>query len=145
MILEITESLPERTSARLLWEGRARPDVRLHADFAPKRCGPTMRSDADGWFLAAALLADWKGEERVDTDAAVCPELRENIRDSLALFSGWEGHRPRATPVLSASTPPAAASPCTGSAAPFFSSGVDSLWTLFRNRETYRAGDFRRH
>jgi hypothetical protein len=112
--------------------------------FAPARSGPTETADADGWFLAAAFLADWTGERRVATEVAICPELAENISDSLAILRSWQGNARAPLTMEPGGFRIANVAPL-GFAALLFSAGVDSTWTLFRNRRLYREGDPRRH
>lgn len=144
MRLAICQSDSGRAQARIDWEDSDRSPVELTASFAPARGGPTEIADADGWFLAAAFLADWTGERRITTGFDVCPELAENIRDSLAILRSWQGGV-RSPLKLEPGGFRIAAVAAPGRAALLFSAGVDSTWTLFRNRRLYREGDLRRH
>lgn len=143
-ITDITYSTSE-TAARLVYEDRQAPDERLFMLFDPPRDRVDIPGASAAWVIVASLLAVWKGERRVITSTGVCPELMENLRDTMSWLCHWhyaDGTAPTLE-VPSLVAPEASEDPHR-LAGLFFSAGVDSTWTLQHNRMLYAAHDARR-
>jgi hypothetical protein len=93
-------------------------------------------------FLVAAVVpALRRGERRISVEGAVCPWLRDRLTTFMAYLAHWHWYKygrqrtDRRVPLIEAADRPHQPStvPETGC---FFSGGVDSLWTIRRNRLT---------
>ncbi len=129
-----------RLTATIVWEERQRdPDeiyFEVEADSSyliPENMHP--------FVVAAVAPALCHGERRIHVDGAVCPWLKQNLYTAMAYLVNWYWYdwgRPkddRWLPVIEAGDRPSDRQPGQAPrAAAFFSGGVDSLYTLRRNR-----------
>ncbi|HEU5433129.1 MAG TPA: hypothetical protein VFU81_15790, partial [Thermomicrobiales bacterium] len=98
----------------------------------PSWCAPWLRADNGDPFLAALLLAAMRNEPRLAIAAPFSPRLREALPDLQALYAAFD---PRAT-TIAVEADVREPAPATASAvALFFSLGVDSTYSLLKNRQ----------
>jgi hypothetical protein len=90
--------------------------------------------------LLGALAAFHHGERRVRVEGRLCPRLRDGLRTALRTLRTWYPHRfPDSEPEIEAGQGFAALRPPPPRAALFLSGGIDSLFALARNRESFPA------
>ena len=84
------------------------------------------------WLACLAPLASWLGQP-LRLGLPVDPLLLRNVRELMAIWKNWYS-RPRVVPIES---PVCGASPgrTDGRTALFFSGGVDSMFSLYRNEQ----------
>jgi hypothetical protein len=123
-----------RLAARIVWEENARPagDVFFEIEDAPEG-----GADPHPFVAGLAVPALAAGERRIAFEGALCPRLRDGITLASRLLRAWYptlGDAPALEP--SRGFAPLRPSP-EPKAALFLSGGVDSLFTLYRNREAF--------
>ncbi|HET9796302.1 MAG TPA: hypothetical protein VFS34_17810 [Thermoanaerobaculia bacterium] len=127
-----------RVSATVVWEDSERPAREIWAEVAPA-LGPALADELDGFAVAAAVTAQDHGERRLLVEGTLCPRLRDGLAAAVALLANWFGTG--SSPVIEASGGPAPRFPADPPrAAVFLSGGLDSLFSIARNRDRYPAG-----
>ncbi len=126
-----------RISAKVTWEDCDRPPYELYfeteAEFsADLTCSPHP------FLVGCVVPALFYGEKRVKVDEGICPELKDNLTNAIAVFNHWFPEE-RSDPLkIDAKT---SESPVkngrTNRAGFFFSGGVDSFSLLRHNRLEY--------
>jgi hypothetical protein len=130
-------------SAKVVWEDCDRPSLDL---FFRVR-GEEAFFDASNYnpFLVACVSpALHYGEQRINIDGEVCPWLADNLTTMMAYFNHWywydQGRRPGDTVKIEAKHHVRHDSPRKPRVGSFFSGGVDSLYTLYKNKATIPEG-----
>jgi len=121
-----------RTEAVVSWEDAARRPVEIFFEIhGPGTDGP---ADPNAFVAAAAVSAIFQGERRISVAASVCPRLRDGIAAAAGLFRAWYGspHPPPAVEPDAGFVPPRA--PAGRLAGVFASGGIDSSFSIRRNR-----------
>ena len=125
----------KRAVARVIWEQVDRRDDTLFFEVD----GPwadLLQPQPEAFTLACLPFALWRGERRLLIEAALCPRLREGLRQLIQI---WSCHQrlPASLEIQAAGgwrAPDRAAQECT---AAFLSGGVDALSMLQTNRLDY--------
>ncbi len=128
-----------RCAADVIWEERDRPPNAIVFEVESED-DPGSRLDANPFLAGLAVPALRHGEKRIAIEGSVCPRLRDGVAAAARLLRAWYpnlGPAPSIEPSLGFDAP-RPASP--GRAALFLSGGVDSLFTLVRNRRDYPPG-----
>ena len=129
-----------RISARFAWEDSGRPAETIAFEVegnAAEFADPTPET----FMLVGALAAFHHGERRVRVEGRLCPRLREGLRTALRTLRTWYPDRLGGSePEIEAGHGFAALRPPPPRAALFLSGGIDSLFALARNRESFPAG-----
>jgi hypothetical protein len=134
-----TAGATRRVSARVVWEDVGNPSTRIFIE-TPEAFAADLSPDPHAFLLAAAIPALRAGEARIRIEGAVCPRLRDGVREAMARLSRWRwrGAR-RRLPAIEATGGDAGASSGRRRAM-FLSGGVDSLALLRRDRLSRPAG-----
>ena len=122
-----------RVAATISWEDASRPALDLFFE-TDDEFGADLTPDPNAFLVAAYFPAIRHGERRIAVEGAVSPRLRDGLLAVCDLFRAWYGgerFRPRLEPA-SGFAPPAPGP--TARAAAFLSGGIDSLFTLRKNR-----------
>ncbi len=123
-----------KISATVIWEDCDHPDREIffetNADFAKDlTCNP------HAFLLACTLPAVRHGEQRINIDEEICPELRNGLLTAIDWITHWNGRLQRPFQIeAKIQTSPTLQLRHAGS---FLSGGVDSLATLRMNRLDY--------
>jgi hypothetical protein len=126
------------SSALVEWEDADRPEFRLVFEIGDTEDRSAGAVDA---FAAACFpLAAVHRERRLRLEGALCPLLGEGLRTVHAWWRRWGG-MPADEPLIEAASGgrPIRCGPKT--ALSLLSGGVDSLHTLYHNRQIYRRTD----
>ncbi len=127
-----------RVSATVAWEDSDRPVREIWAEVAPEY-GPALADELDGFAVAAAITAQHHGERRLLVEGTLCPRLREGLAAAVGLLANWFGTG--SSPAIESSGGTAPRFPAEPPrAAVFLSGGLDSLFSIARNRDRYPAG-----
>lgn len=126
------------SSALIAWEDSEQPDFALYFEIGD----PNDHSAGAVNGLAAACfpLAIVHRERRLRIDGALCPMLADGLRAIDAWWGRWGG-TPREGLAIEAMPAQSATRPGAKAGISLLSGGVDSLHTLYRNRELYQASD----
>jgi len=126
-----------RIVADVVWEDCDRPRRCVYFETVAEHAGYLARS-VHPFFVACCIPALYCGEKRLWTADEVCPELQDGLRTAVNLFTVWHGLRQPALRLecRTESEPQLQGSP---RAACFLSGGVDSLFTLRKNRREVAA------
>jgi hypothetical protein len=126
-----------RISALYAWEDSERPDETVAFEVEGARsefADPAPESFA----LLGALAAFHHGERRVRVEVSLCPRFRDGLRSALRTLCAWyPARRSGPEPEIEAEGGFTALRPPPPRAALFLSGGVDSLFSLTRNRESF--------
>jgi hypothetical protein len=131
------EGRVRRLAARIVWEENARPagDVFFELEDAPDG-----GADPHPFVAGLAVPALAAGERRIAFEGALCPRLRDGIALASRLLRSWFPEL-GADPALE---PSRGFAPLRPSSEPraglFLSGGVDSLFSLFQNRDAFPLG-----
>jgi hypothetical protein len=122
-----------------VWEDVDKPSTRVFIE-APEPFGADLSPDPHAFLLAAAIPALRAGEARIRIEGAVCPKLRDGLREAMQRLSRWRwrGSR-RRLPAIETIGGDARASSGRRRAM-FLSGGVDSLALLRRDRDRHPTG-----
>ncbi len=129
----------QRAAATITWEDCDREPLDLFIEIDSRFAAAIVNNPHT--FLAVAVMPALRfGERRVAINAAIDPELRDNLNIALRLVHGWYDrygpNHPR--PQIEAKTMAAGKRPTSPQRAGFFiSGGIDSLATLRANRLNY--------
>jgi hypothetical protein len=126
-----------RISAEIVWEDCNRPPYELYFETDPAFSADLTLSPHP-FLVGCVVPALYYGEKRLQIDADVCPELKENLSKAIAVFNYWfssDGINPMKIEAKSASVP--VKNGRTNRAGFFFSGGVDSFSLLRQNRLQY--------
>lgn len=88
------------------------------------------------FLIAAFQAAQMHGERRVLVEGEICPTLADGLQNVLAWHRSWYGPRFRSANRLDIEAPPRKIAETGGSSGIFLSGGVDSMFTLYENRQT---------
>jgi hypothetical protein len=126
-----------RISALYSWEDSARPEETVAFEVEGARA--VLADPApESFALLGALAAFHHGERRVRVQGSLCPRFRDGVRTALRTLCAWyPARRPGPEPELEAEGGFTALRPPAPRAALFLSGGVDSLFALTRNRESF--------
>jgi hypothetical protein len=131
-----------RAEATVQWEDCSRPDHKLFFEIDADDAN-TLSLNPNAFLVAAAIPAQHYGERRISIDGEICPELKANLDEALAIIRFWYyRYQNRAPLKIEARTG------CRAPAAPprnrngfFFSGGIDSFATLRTNHLQNKPGD----
>ena len=121
------------------WEDRSKTPVEVSFSLFDRDAELTSLNP-DAFRIPAAVVALHDGEERLVTEAGLCPALHDGLVTSLSWLRRWWGS-PSGLPVLE--SPLECSHPEPGAGAPaaaFLSGGVDSLSLLQTNLARYPVG-----
>jgi hypothetical protein len=104
----------------------------------PSSRQPWLRADNGDPWLAALLLAAMRNEPRLAIAAPISPRLQEALPNLQALYAAFD---PRATPIVVEADVREPAPATASGVALFFSLGVDSTYSLLKNRQAHPADD----
>ncbi|MGH9441635.1 MAG: hypothetical protein ACRD16_05130 [Thermoanaerobaculia bacterium] len=124
---------PARVAATVAWEDSERPALEVFFETRVE-FGSELEPDPNALLLAAYFPAIRHKEKRILLEGPVSPRMRDGLKAVASLFRGWYGgerDEPRLDVALGFA-PPTPRSP--GRAASFLSGGIDSLFTLRKNR-----------
>ncbi len=120
-----------RATACVEWEDAGRPP-QIVVFAAEGEIAGRLEPTAEAFVLAAAAAAARAGERRIRVEGSICPVFTDGLGSALALLDSWSaGSRGRLKIEAAGGF---RARRQEGSAAFFFSGGVDSLYVLRRNR-----------
>lgn len=124
-----------RMTARIEWEDSDNPtqEIFFETHVANLREKPEARADA--FMTTAVMPALAAGEQRVFTDAPVCPELMGNLRAATQMMGSWLGCERNAPLAISSAYPGCAPATPNRTAASMLSGGIDSLAVIGDNVE----------
>jgi hypothetical protein len=122
-----------RVEARVEWEDCQRPELRIFWETEPEYAD-ALRPDPSSILIAAFFPAARHGEHRIALEGPISPRLRDGLRAVSALFRSWYGGERRSPDIESAKGIEAPYPRTPARAAAFLSGGIDSLFTLRRNR-----------
>ena len=133
-ISDIRREGPARFAATVIWEDSDRPRREVYFE-TDDELGKDLREDPNVFLSAAYFPAIRHGEKRLALEGAVSPRLWDGLRSIAALFRSWYGSEGRDE----VSVEPARGFVPTlprvpARAASFISGGIDSLFTLRKNR-----------
>jgi hypothetical protein len=135
-----------RLCASVAWEEAARKPQELEFRFLSDQSTIDPTSCADPFLTALAPIAFRHGERRISVEGTVCPLLVENLYTALGYLRDWywyEYDLARDEPLrfsIEASRYQVRHLEGNGSAAAFFSGGVDSFDLMLHNHETLSEG-----
>ena len=129
----ITSGDRTRAAATVTWEDCDRPARELYIE-TPQPFADDLSCNPHSFLLGCIIPALHHGERRIYIDAAICPELKENLITAMSYQINWFGlqrdpvqiHAKTQTQLTLPTQPRRAAS--------FFSGGVDSFSTVRANR-----------
>lgn len=121
-----------RMEAVVSWEVADRPPFRLYFEVPPEHAADV--ADPSAFVAAAAVSAIKNGERRVSVAGSVCPVLRDGIAAASGLFRSWYGSPYPAPAIEPDGGFVATRAPATRRAAVFASGGIDSSFSIRRNR-----------
>lgn len=138
-----TNSDVHTLSAKVEWEDNDRPGVEVFFRIYGER--ELMNASNYNAFLVACVTpALHYGERRISIDGEVCPWLADNLTTMMAYLNHWywydQGRRPGDTVKIEAKPYVYHDPTRRPRVAAFFSGGVDSLYTLRKNRLTLPEG-----
>jgi hypothetical protein len=126
-----------RISARVTWEDCDRPAEEIYLS-VPSRFRNDLSCNPNAFLLNAFAPAMHHGEKRVQIKGKLCPQLRNGVETAVQILQHWygkEGHPTVAIEATQGFKPPVPRTPeRTGL---FMSGGVDSLTTLYLNRQDF--------
>jgi hypothetical protein len=125
-----------RLSASVEWEDSPLPTRTIWAEFAPE-LAPALSGELDGFAVAAAVVAQHHGERRLVVEGTLCPRLAQGLSAATRLLAKWFGGSEGIAIEASRGFAPRLPADRPRSAI-FFSGGIDSLFTVARNRDRYR-------
>lgn len=117
---------------RVEWDDGDRPPAELYFATDPIH-GDDLVAAGDAFLAPGAILAMEHGERRLVLDAETCPFLVDGVQVALDVLRDWYGGEPPRLETEVRSRP-LATGPRRSALA--FSGGVDSTYTLWRNRRT---------
>jgi hypothetical protein len=124
-----------RVSALVTWEDSARPPVQLFFETDSEHAD-SLNPEPNAFLLAGILPAFRHGERRLRVDGEICPRLIEGLETVMRLHIAWRG--PGRRPVEIEPTGGRRASlRAPARSGMFLTGGVDSLHTLWWNRNHY--------
>lgn len=124
-----------RIAVDVRWEDSPRAPLELFAEF-PAGVAEALSAEGDPWIIPAAVAAQRHGERRVRVAQTLCPALADGLRTALELQRRWFGIRDPA-PAIEAESGWKTRLPPGPRAAIFFSGGVDSIFSVLKNRDRY--------
>lgn len=119
---------------RIDWEENDIPAMDVSFDI-PSSYAPSHDVINGAFLISAALPALHRKESRIRLNGAVDPAIINSINAVLAQQSHWFNYPTKGMAIEAAHAMPKQ-HPIPNRAASFFSGGVDSLWTVRRNRTT---------
>lgn len=126
------------SSALVVWEECDHAEFRL--TFEVDGTDDVSVGAVDALATALFPLAVVYRERRLRLDGDLCPMLADGLRAMLAWWRRWGG-TPAPEPAIEVAGPRLTWRRGTPTALSLMSGGVDSLHTLYRNRQLYRPGD----
>ncbi len=133
-ISDLRREGPARVAATIVWEESNGPTQEIFFE-TDDEFGPALNADPNAFLLAAYFPAIRHGEKRIAIAGPISPRLRDGLRGVAALFRAWFGgarKEPRLESALGF-VPPEPRVPAR--AASYLSGGIDSLFTLRKNRQ----------
>jgi hypothetical protein len=131
-----------RAEATVQWEDCRRADHKLFFEIDADNAN-TLNLNPHAFLVAAAVPAQHYGERRVSIDGEICPELKANLEEALAVIRFWyyrnQNRAPLKIEARAARRAPAA--PPRNRSGFFFSGGIDSFATLRANHLQNKPGD----
>lgn len=123
-----------RVAATVTWENCDRPTQELYFE-TDQRFARDLSCNPHAFLVGCLLPAMHHGEERVFTDAEICPELRDGLFTAMNWIRHWYYRPDRKLVRIEAKTRSSLPTPGTPERTGlFFSGGIDSLATLRANR-----------
>ena len=133
-----------RVSAQVFWEkSRRSEEVYFEVD---KTFDDDIQPNPDAFLVGCFLPAMFSGEERINIEGKVCPILVDGINLNIRCFQHWYGEGlffkvDCDTKVIESSRNTLIAGTGGGRKALFLSGGLDSLFSLRKNRLNSLTGD----
>ena len=125
-------------SATVAWEDNNRPTVEVFFRVF-SHDGFVNASDYNAFLVACIVPALHHGERRIQIDGPVCPWLVDNLITAMAYLNHWywyeQGARSGAQVTIEPKHYTDGQHKLQSRVATFFSGGVDSLFTLQKNRQ----------
>ncbi len=119
-----------RVTGTVAYDDRARSAEEYWFEFPSEHAGVVTES-GNPWLACLAPLAAWLGEP-LRIGLPVDALLVRNVREAMAIWKSWYP-RAKIVPILALSGGPGPASRGDERTALFFSGGVDSQYSLYRN------------
>lgn len=125
-----------RLSVDVVWEDAGRPARTLTVE-TEDSMAPALSLELDGWAIACAVAAQHHGERRILVAGTLCPVVADGLRSALMLLRQWYGTPGELLRIEPEGGFAPRLPPAPPRAAVFFSGGVDSLFSVVRNRDRY--------
>jgi hypothetical protein len=129
-----------RISARVTWEDCDRPTQEIYIS-VPSRFRDELICNPNAFLLNSFVPAMHAGEKRLQIEGKLCPQLRNGVETAIQLLQQWYGEDGHSTVAIEATQgfePPVPRMP--ERTALFISGGVDSLTSIYLNRQDFPLG-----
>jgi hypothetical protein len=136
--LEATPSAA-RVVCRVEWEDSERPAFDLFFE-TPEESSADLSPNPNAFLLGAILPAFRRQERRISLEGPVCPMLRDGLYAAMAILKGWYAPKRLPTVIEPSAGFRAADRAAVPMSALFLTAGVDSLYSLWKNRQRYPRG-----
>ena len=110
----------------------------------PSEQADWIRPEPNAFMMGTAMAAMWNGENRLEIEGGVDPQLRTRLTIAMRLLTSWHKSPLRPVEIVAPTAPRALPDIPRSTTALFLSGGVDSLSALYWNASQYEKGDPRR-